>query len=312
MAKPTGSAFDALLETFGTDEDRAAFQSLAEKNPKVKEFGLRQDDYSRRLDDVRNDLEELNGPTGWRNWLKGNWDPVHKKTKAEVAQQERLEALETEKAELETKMAAMEVGGSDMTFEDVERIATEAMKKNGVDPNKFVSTNTLDERVKEAETYIKNLNAYTADAAILVPYLNAQHQKEFGDMFNPKNFLKAATEAKTTDLEAFYQTFTADTRMKRMQADADAKVKAAQDERDAAVTAANKRSEEALNRIQGMGPQGQNPADTEGPQMGPLQRKMLGLDVPKEGESKAPEVPLGEGALAQFAARELINRQAGR
>jgi hypothetical protein len=309
MAKPTGSAFDALLETFGTDEDRAAFQSLAEKNPKVKEFGLRQDDYSRRLDQNRAELEELQA---WRTWKDGNWDSDHKMTKAEKAKQDKLEALEAEKAELETKMAAMEVGGSDMTFEDVERIATEAMKKSGIDPAKFVSTNTLDDRVKEAETYIKNLNAYTADAAILVPYLNAQHQKEFGEMFNPKDFLKAATEAKTTDLEAFYQTFTADTRMKRMQADADAKVKAAQADADAKVAEAQKKADEAVNRLQGMGPQGQNPSDTEGPQMGPLQRKMLGLDVPKEGESKAPETPLGEGGVAQFAAREFINRQAGR
>ena len=135
MAKPTGSAFDALLETFGTDEDRAQFQSLAERNPAVKQFGLRQDDYSRKLDAHDAELKELQG---WREWREGNWDSTHKMTKAEKAKQDRLEALETEKAELETKMAAMEIGGSDMTFEDVERIATEAMRKNGIDPNKFV------------------------------------------------------------------------------------------------------------------------------------------------------------------------------
>lgn len=312
MARSTGSAFDALLETFGTDEDRTAFQSLAERNPAVKEFGLRQDDYSRRLNEVQKDLEELNGPGGWRNWVKENWDREHKMTKAERAKQERLEALETEKADLEAKLAAMELGGADMTFEDVEKIALDAMKKNGIDPNKFVAKGDLDQRFQQGENYVKNLNAFTANASLLVPYLNSQHEKEFGEQFDPEDFLKAATEAGQTNLKDFYKTFTAETRMKRMQTEADRKVAEAQAERDRGIADAQAKADAAVARVQGMGPQGQNPADAEGPQMGALQRKMLGLDKSKSEGSGAPEVPLGEQGISQYAAREFINRQAGR
>lgn len=311
MAKPTGSAFDALLETFGSDEDRTQFQTLAEKNPKLKEFGMRQDDYSRRLDEVKKDLEELNGPNGWRDWLKKSWDFDNKMTKAEKAQLDKLEALQAEKAELEAKLGQLELGGTDMTFDEVERIAVEAMKKNGVDPNKLIDADKLDKRFQQGEDYVKQLNAFTANAALLVPYLNDQHKTEFGKMFDPEDFLKAATEAGQPNLKEFYKTFTAETRMKRMQDEADAKVKAAQEERDRAVAEAQDRTDKAIARAQGMGPQGQNPADTEGSNMGALQRKMLGLDKPKEG-SGAPEVPLGEGGISQYAAREFIQKQAGR
>lgn len=100
--------------------------------------------------------------------------------------------------------------------------------------------------------------------------------------------------------------------MKRMQADADARVKAAQDERDAAVAAERQKTTDIAERMKGMGSPNANPADSEGSTMGPLQRKMLGLDKPKDGSSGAPEVPLGEGGVANYAAREFINKQAGR
>jgi hypothetical protein len=309
MPRPTGSAFDALLETFGTDEDRAQFQSLAERNPAVRQFGLRQDDYSRKLDAHDAELRELHS---WREWRENNWDSSHKMTKAEKAKQDRLEALETEKAELESRMATIEAGGSDMTFEDIEKFTLDVIKKQGLDPNKLVDVDKMDKRFQDGEAYVKNLNAFTANASLLVPYLNDQHKTEFGKMFDPEDFLKAATEAGQVNLKEFYKTFTAETRMKQMEADAQARIAKAQAEADAKVQEAQQKADAAVERLQGMGPRGGNPADTEGPQMGALQKKMLGLDKPKDGGSGAPEVPLGEGGVANYAAREFINRQAGR
>jgi len=309
MPRTPGSAFDALLETFGTDEDRTAFQSLAERNPKVREFGLRQDDYSRQLNDHQKELQELQS---WRDWRNTNWDADKKMTKAERVKQERLEALQAERDEIQAKLAAAEIGGSDMTFDDVERIATEAMKKSGFDPNKFVGSDALSAKEKEVRDYMLNLNGSTARMALRVPYLNRKHEKEFGDQFDPDKFIEAATKAGKSDLDEFYEEFTAKTRMDRIKADADEKVRKAQEDADAKVAAANQRVDEQVSRLQGMGKNGANPADTDGSEMGALQRKMLGLNKPKDGDSGAPEVPLGEGGVANYAAREFINRQAGR
>ena len=309
MSKKAGSAFDALLESFGTDEDRDLFQSLAEKNPAVREFGLRQDDYSRKLDAHSAELDELQN---WRQWRESNWDSAHKMTRAEKLKQDRLDALETEKAELETRLGAMEFGESEMKLEDVEKIALDAMKKNGIDPDRFVSADSLTGKEKEVKDFVLGLNAYTAKASILVPYLNQQHKDEFGSYFDPEEFLAKANEAKTVDLKDFYQRYTAETRMQRMQADADAKVATANKQRDDGIAAERARVDAITEKMKGMGAQGTNPADAEPPQMGPLQRRLLGLDKKDDSGSGAPEVPLGEGAIAAHAAREFINHAAGR
>ena len=310
MPKKTGSAFDALLDTFGTDDDRELFKQLSERNPAIQEFGLRQDDYSRKLDANRAELTELQS---WRQWREANWDSDHQMTRAERAKQERLEALETEKAELETKLASTDLGDG-MTFEEVERIAQEAVRKQGIDPAKFLSADALNKKEGEVMGYVTRLNAVTAQASLLVPYLNEQHKDEFGTRFDPEEFVKAANERGTTDLRAFYKEYTQDERTKRIQTDANAKVKAAQDERDRAIAEERERTATVQARLAGMGTQGGNPADTDSPQMGALQRRMMKLDNPDKGDngSGAPEVPLGEGAIAAHAAREFANRVAGR
>lgn len=302
MAKKTSSAFDALLETFGNDEDKTLFTQLAEKNPKVMEFGLRQDDYSRKLDEHRTELEELQG---WRDWRTANWDPEAKMTKAEREKQTRLETLETEKADLESRIAL----GGDMSFEDVERFGNEWLKKTGIDPTKLVKTDAFDEKVKGFEQWTRNLNAYTAKAALEVPYLNSKHQQEFGEMFDPEEFLKAANEAGTVDLRGFYNDkYVASKRIDKMKADYDAKLK----EKDDALVAEKKAADERLARVAGMGPQGSgSPTDMEGPTMGPLQKKLLGMEK-RDDSSGAPEVPLGDLGIAAYAAREFNKNAAGR
>ena len=299
MPKKSSSAFDALLKTFGTEEDQNLFSQLAERNPEVLSYGLRQDDYSRKLDEHRSELEELQS---WRSWRENNWDPEVKMTKAEREKQERLDALESEKADLESRIAA----GGDMTFEDVERFGNEWLKKTGIKPDQLVTKDVIDAKTKE----FQNLNAFTAKAALEVPYLNAKHEKEFGDLFDPNDFLKQATEAGQYDLKAFYEgSFVTNKRQEKMKSDYERQLK----EKDEAFAAEKKAAEDRLARMAGMGPQGTgSPADTEGPAMGPLQRKMMGLDKPKPEGRGAPEVPLGDGAIAAHAAREFLNKAAGR
>ena len=257
MAKQSGSAFDALLQTFGDDGDRTTFTALADKNPALREFGLRQDDYSRKLDEHRAELQELQG---WREWKQKNWesdptDSTHGWTKAEKQKMERLEALESEKAALEGKLAEVEFGGSDMTFEQIEQIATETMKKHGIDPDKFVPKDTLVQKEKEVGDMVRQMNGITLQAAIDTPYLNQLHAKEFGEYFDPHAFLKAANDAGAVDLRKFYETsFVNEARTNKIKADAEARVKAAQEDKYKAVAEANKRVEEISARAQSMAP----------------------------------------------------------
>jgi hypothetical protein len=199
-----------------------------------------------------------------------------------------------------------------MTFEELEKWGEGFMKKAGIDPGKLVTTDTLKSKEAELAEYVKNLNGFTAKAALQVPYLNREHEREFGSQFDPEEFLKQATEKQRFDLKDFYEKdFVVEKRQAKRDADHKAEIDLLKAEAEAREKKAMEAAEERMARMQSMGPGGQSPADAEGPQMGAFQRKMLKMDKPGEG-SGAPEVPLGEGGIAAFAAREFVNKLAGR
>lgn len=293
------SAFEELLETFSSDEDRKAFEELGAKNPKVKEFGMRQSDYSRRLDEVREDLSEL---TSWREWRKNNWEEGENMTKAEKAKVTQIEALEREKQELESRVGL----GDDMTLEQLESWGQELIKKNG-----FVTEETLKLKETEYRDLVKGVNQFTAQAALNVPYLNQKHKDEFGELFDPEEFVNDAVKANRFDLKAFYEERVAPKRVEKMKSDFEQQKKTLTEDLDRQKTEAVKAAKDEAERARAMGAGGQNPSDIDSPTMGAMQRKILKMDQLEEG-SKAPEVPLGEGGVAAFAAREWANKQASR
>jgi hypothetical protein len=306
MAKRSGaSAFDELLETFSTQEDRKAFEDIATKYPQVKEYGLRQSDYSRQLNELNEQITELNE---WRDWRSRNWDDQRGMTTREVARLQELEELKTQKEQLEQKVAFGGLGGDDMNFEQLENWGKEFAAKNG-----FLTKDAISAKEQELRELVIGTNSFTANAALLVPYLNQRHQQEFGELFEPDQFLRDATAKNRHDLKDYYEKeFVVEKREAKRKADYESEIARVKSEADERVKKADENAQGAIERLKGMGPQGQSPADADGPQMASFQRKYLGLDKKPEDGSGAPEVSLGEGGIAAYAAHEFIQQKANR
>jgi hypothetical protein len=295
MPKKTSvSAFDDIISQFGDDEDKSTFLGLAEKHPFIKEYGMRQSDYSRQLNENK---EKLALADEWNGWKSNHWDDEAQMTKQQKAAVDEAARLKQEKEDLESRIAVMGSGGDEVTFEELEKFGTKLMSEKGL-----ITKADMDAKEAELKGYVTGVNGFMTKAAVTVPYLNAKHQQEFGEMFDPDDFIKVATEKQRYDLKDFYEK---DYVVEKRQANIEARHKAAIDKVNAdaevKITEANKRAEEIAARVAGMGAGGMNPSDDGGSAMGGFQKRYLELDK-AEATNTAPEVPLGQGAVAAFAA----------
>ena len=291
MAKNAKGAFDEILERFGTDEDRQQFQQFTEKNPFLKESVLRQSDYSRKMDEVRDDLASLQK---WDEWRKNNWDDDHEMTRTELAKLQKLEATEQKLAELESR-ALLE--GGDVDFNQLEAWGNEFIKKQNL-----VTPEAIGVKEKELKDFVTGMNSFTARAATKIPYLNQKHFNEFGELFDPEEMLKqAVTKGRFDDLDKFWESeYAAPLREKQRTDKWDKERKELEDK----AAAAEERGRQEGARMAGAG--ATNPTDGNGPTMGAFQRSYLGLNKSGSEDSGAPEVPLGDGGLSAFAANKYI------
>lgn len=296
MAKKTAvvSAFDELIGQFGDDSDKETFLGLAEKHPFIKEYGLRQSDYSRQLNENKERLEVADE---WNDWKVKNWDSEAKMTKQQKAAVEEAERLKQENEGLESRIAAMGSGGEDMTFEQLEQFGKDLIKNNNI-----VTQADILAKQKELEGYVQGVNGVMTKAALTVPFLNQKHDKEFGEMFDPDDFIKQATEKGRYDLKDFYEKeYVVDRRQAKTIEKHQAEIAALTATKDAEIAAAKEHAEAIAARVSGMGAGG-GPADDGGASMGAFQRNYLKLDQQQDDKSKVPDVPLGDGGVAAFAA----------
>lgn len=303
MAKHSGaSAFDEILQGFTADEDKQAFTGLAERYPQLKDYGLRQSDYSRSMNENREKLEKLEE---WNTWKEQFWDSDSKMTKAEKQMQIELEEARTERTRLEQAIATGNFGGQDMDFAQIENDLDGFLKKRGI-----VDKDTL--TAKEAE--FKALTGAQQYASLTVPYLNLKHNKEFGEPFNPTEFVTQATEKGRFDLEEFYEnSYVLGKRQAKVEADHKAELERIKAESELAVAQAKKDTEQLMERMKGMGP-GSGPTDDVGTEMGSFQRGYLKLDQAIPEGANVPEgVELGDHSIAKIAAREYFkNKMTGK
>jgi hypothetical protein len=303
------NVFDTFLESLSDDGVRRGLSELALKEPKLKDAFMAQSDYSRKLDEHRDDLEELNGWRGWRNenWISGA--DGKGMTKAEQRQADRLRALEAERQELETKLAeaAFSSGGEEVTFEQLsEQLGTLAKERGLVDNARLEEV--IKSKTGEVEELVKNSNRIVTTASLLVPYLNQKHRDEFGETFNPLEFVQQAHQAGQYDLQKFYDQWSEPKRMKKERDEFETKLKAQTEQHAKELEEARK--EGAASRSMSAGSEGM-PVDTEGglADVPAFQRKYLQLDR-KDGEGNAapPEGKLGDNSVAAFAAREFARK----
>jgi len=309
------SSFDSLLETLSDTEEfefkgpvRKAFAELAEKVPKLKDSVLAQSDYSRKMDEVRDKVKLADT---WNEWRKENWDDESNASKSELRLKAEADRLAQE---LETARTAALGTGEEMTFEQLNQSLDKYTKDKGI-----VDRTSLDEVVKgkatEFQDYVKGYSQPIARAAVEVPGILLKHQQEFGEIMDTDAFMKYAAEKGRMDYRDLYEKdWVVERRTQKMKADyekqlADAKTLA---ETDKAAAVANAQAEAKKQQVMGS-PSG-NPIDNGSSELGPLQRRMqVQQEQLVDGEKpKAPEVPIGEGGLAAFAAREFLAKQAGR
>lgn len=296
MAKPnSGSVFDDILVKFSSDEDRATFQELAERNSELKESVLRQSDYSRRLNEFNTKIGALEQEvTPWRGWREQYWDEAAGKTKKELEYEQQLESTKAEKERLE---ALVEFGGGDMDFNELETWGKKFKETNGL-----VDKTVIDGKAKELTDYVNGVNQFTAQASVDTQWLNMKHQKEFGDPFDPRDFLKAANDKGRLDLRDFYEKdFVLDARNKKRDENHAAEIKRVQTEKDEAIAKMQQETDAKLDRMRSMSPSG-SPTDSGEGSMSEMQKTLMGM--PKD--DKAPETtgPIGGGSAAAMAAAQ--------
>jgi hypothetical protein len=304
------SSFELLLETLPDEEFefkgpvRKAMEELGQKIPKIRDSVLAQSEFSRKMDEVRGDV---NLAQQWKKWRDDYWLDEQKMTKSEFEKAEKIQALETD---LETARQAALGQGDQMTFEQLGQWSEGFMKDKGL-----VTNAGLEKTLKEKETsltdYVKSYTQPVATAALDVPYIMQKHQAEFGEVLDPKPLVKAAAEKNNFDLRDFYEKdWVVERRQKAMQEKHDAEMKKLQEETDAKLKAAEEKTERL--KAQAMGQNSGGPVDMGGPELGVLQKQLV-PSAPADGEApKIPDVPLGDGSVAAFAAREYMRKQAER
>lgn len=304
MAKQKGgSAFDELIEKLG-DDDRNTFTALADRNPFLKEYGLRQDEFSRRQGELTDKVKKLESWEQWENnhWVWDKEDPNIGHTKAELAAMQRAEALEAEKERL---AALVEFGGEgEMTFQELEQKFDEFSKTK-----KFVSQ---DDVIKERDALYqqaKDLNGYTAYAAGELPYLLMKHKEEFNEILDPKKFLAEANSKNRLDLREFYENeFVRAARDKKVTDGHQAEIERLKAESNAAIDKVKQEAAALADRARGMSPMG-SPTDSGESSMSPMQRHILGMGADEKANQEAldkAQVTEGGSIIAALAAKQFL------
>ncbi len=303
------NAFENLLEALPEDEFefkgpvREAMAKLAEKAPKLRDSVLAQADYSRFMDRAKDDVDLANS---WKKWRDDNWLDDQKMTKAEAAKQQRIADLE---AEVDRARQAALATGDEMTFEQLAQYTDKYIQDK-----KVVTSDKLDalftDKEKSLMEYIKGNNQGMGQAVMEIPTILLKHEREFGEILDARQLVKAANEKGRLDLLDFYdKDFVVERRQKAIEDKHAADMKKVQEDADAKVKAAEEKAEKL--KQQAMAQTGSGPVDMGGPELGVLQKQFVNSNS-GEGEPKAPDAPLGESSIAAFAARQFLQKQADR
>lgn len=260
---------EQLLAKIEDAEARQEFSGLLEKVPAAKEWIF--------------DPETRTRNEAISQWAESEWDYEHNMSRLEYQQQQEL-------ASLQAQITGHKPG---MELNELNDFLGKYIKDNGL-----MTKAQFDTEVKTREdAFNKELNTL-GTLSTRVSYLNAKHQKEFGDVFDPDVFVTQATEKGYAQygkegLDRFYnEEFTAAKRAEKAAAELE-RIKA---------EAREEGKKEALKE-RGMGEGGNMPTLDGEPDMGHFERKMRGMNKPVDGtQTQVPaEIELGRG-VGKYAA----------
>ena len=297
------NAFDEILDVLTDEADKKAWQELGTKYKPIKEYGLRQSDYSRKMndlsserkkfDDERKRIEgELSQLESWRNWRSEHWLDLDDGEGITKEHQEDRKKIEELNQELQILREAQESG---MTFDEVQQFIDKDLTKRG-----YISKKDLEDRFSNVVTrdfYDKDIVAKTAPMfdAMGKLYedtlpLGFSHKEEFGEVFKIGELIKFANENGIKDITKAYDSWVAPRRSEVQKKKTEELLTKAREEGKA----------EGLKEA-GMGQNGRLPVDNKPPVMSHLEAR---LKLPKDQQEANPvpeDVELGKGVSGFIA-----------
>ncbi len=267
---------EQLLAKMDDAATRAEFSGLVDKAPVVRDWIVDPDTRARH--------EAIT------HWAETEWDYDHGMSRVEWAQSQELDALRADR------------GKGMIEFKDIGELNEHLgrfIKDNGL-----VTKADYDAGIaREKDLMAQELNLMST-LATRIPYLNGKYQKDFGEMFDPDEFVSKAHEkgfAKfgKEGLDKYYDEFTAEKRTAKQAADLDARIKKErQEERDLVL------------KERGMGQNGQMPTLDGSPEMSHFEARIRGMNKPDPTQTSAPaDAELGRGTIARFAANAADARE---
>lgn len=255
---------EQLLAKLEDVEAKQQFSGLIEKAPMLNDWIIDPD--------IRAKNDEITA------WAETEWDYDHGMSKLEYQQSQELTTLRAR--------------GQGMEINELNEFLGKYIKDNGL-----MTKAEVESQIKAKEDAFNNELNIVSNLATRVSYLNAKHHQEFGNMFDPDEFVQKAVDggyAKDgrAGLDRYYSEFTREKQTAKSQAELDAKIEAARvDERNKVLAE------------RGMGAGGQMPTLDGSPEMGHFEAKLKGMaNQPAAGASAPADAELGRGAIARFAA----------
>lgn len=308
MARKNGnsvSAFDELLETISTPEYKDTLLKIADENPDFRNSFLRQSDYSRAMDEHRQEIDYANQ---WKQWEEQHWDSAHGMTKAEYALQQESQRLKEEKDEYERKLLLNSLEGEDMNLEELERSLLSKVE------TKFAAT--IAEKEKAFNDALNGSKGIDARLAINAARVMLKHEREFGESLDPDELMKNAYANGRGDLMEYYEEKVATPKRHEFQQKSyEKQIADLKADSEAKLAAQEKEFKERAEILKGMGAGGPTPSDSGPAEMGAFQKQYLGLAQSSDGV-RSNGVPdkavLGSGMIAQIAAARDMEKAASR
>ncbi len=223
-------------------------------------------------------------------WAENEWDYEHGMSKLEFQQSQQLAALQGQ----------LDIRGNGMELKDLdERLGTFMAEKG-------LMTKADHDAEIAAKTAVFNAElGMTTVLATRIPYLNAQYQRDYGEMFDPDVFVTQASEkgyAKhgAKGLDEYYKEFTAEKALAKQNADLEARAEKLADEKFQAKlqAAASQTGAAALG-------------NDAGPEMGHFEARLRGGNAKIEGDKVPAELALGQTAKYAAAIGDAKDRAAG-
>lgn len=301
MAK---NKFEELLASINglEDQDRQALLNVTEKHPELRDGWLRQNEFSRNMDDLTKQRKEFDGERKqhetilaehprykeyherMQKWWDQTWVPdAYGKDNGATKRELEKDAL------IKQLQSQVEV---EMTFEDLNKEVSRLM-----DERKFVGQESFEKALAEKEAGVREYldRNITGMSQLVVkgPKVAVKHFREFNEELDLDELVKFANDNKIADVEQAYNRMVEPKIKEREAKGWEAKVEQAKVEA----------REQALKEA-GM-TSGKLPTDTTGPEMSHFQRFISKTKGEEEGKTQRvvpDDVEFGRGHVAQYAA----------